>query len=42
MPWTARLYREQIKIENGHVVVPDRPGLGFTFDPEAIDRYRVR
>lgn len=42
MPWTARLYREQLVIENGHVAVPDRPGLGFTFDPEAVDRYRVR
>lgn len=42
MPWTARLYREQIEIKYGHAVVPDRPGLGFTFDPEAVDRYRVR
>jgi L-alanine-DL-glutamate epimerase-like enolase superfamily enzyme len=42
MPWTALLYRERIAIEDGHVAVPDRPGLGFTFDPDAIERYRVR
>ncbi len=42
MPWTAMLYRERIAIEDGHVAVPDRPGLGFTFDPAAVDRYRVR
>lgn len=42
MPWTAKLYREQIAIEDGHVAVPDRPGLGFTFDLDAVERYRVR
>lgn len=42
MPWTAMLYREKIAIEDGCVAVPDRPGLGFTFDPDAIERYRVR
>ena len=29
-------------VEDGHIAVPDRPGLGFTFDPDAIERYRVR
>jgi len=42
MPWTSKLYREAIAVEDGHVAVPDRPGLGFTFDPDAIERYRVR
>ena len=42
MPWTARLYRERITVEDGHIVVPDRPGLGFTFDLDAVDRHRVR
>ncbi|MFN3745918.1 MAG: mandelate racemase/muconate lactonizing enzyme family protein [Hyphomicrobiaceae bacterium] len=42
MPWTAMLYRERLTIEDGHVAVPDRPGLGFTFDTDAIERYRVR
>ena len=42
MPWTARLYREAIAIEDGHVAVPDRPGLGFTFDLDAVERHRIR
>ena len=42
MPWTARLYRERITVEDGHIAVPDRPGLGFTFDLDAVDRHRVR
>jgi len=42
MPWTAMLYREPIVVEDGHVAVPDRPGLGFTFDPDAVDRHRIR
>ena len=42
MPWTSKLYREAIAVEDGHIAVPDRPGLGFTFDPDAIERYRVR
>ena len=41
MPWTSKLYREAIAVEDGHIAVPDRPGLGFTFDPDAIERYRV-
>lgn len=42
MPWTAMLYRERLAIADGHATVPDRHGLGFTFDPEAIERYRVK
>lgn len=42
MPWTSKLYRESIAVEDGCIAVPDRPGLGFTFDPDAIERYRVR
>ena len=42
MPWTACSTASSIAIEDGHVAVPDRPGLGFTFDPDAVDRYRVR
>jgi L-alanine-DL-glutamate epimerase-like enolase superfamily enzyme len=42
MAWTAMLYRERLTIEQGHIAVPDRPGLGFTFDHDAIERHRVR
>ena len=32
----------QIEAKDGHLLLPDRPGLGFSFDPAAIDRYGVR
>ena len=42
MPWFEPLYRERMEIRDGKLVMPDRPGLGFTFDPEAVERYRIR
>ncbi|HUH83302.1 MAG TPA: mandelate racemase/muconate lactonizing enzyme family protein [Stellaceae bacterium] len=41
MPWFGALFRERIEMKEGMVVVPERPGLGFTFDPDAIERYRI-
>ncbi len=41
MPWTLRLYEETPKIENGLLVVPDKPGLGLAFDAAAIRKYQV-
>lgn len=37
-----RLIDVQIESKNGHLLLPDRPGLGFSFDPVAIDRYGIR
>jgi L-alanine-DL-glutamate epimerase-like enolase superfamily enzyme len=40
MPWFELIYREQIELDsNGHAIVPDRPGWGFSFDPDSIQRY---
>src|SRR5437016_744997 len=39
MPWTLKLYRETPAIDNGEIVVPDKPGLGIEFDPEVLKRY---
>jgi L-alanine-DL-glutamate epimerase-like enolase superfamily enzyme len=41
MPWFGVLFREKLEMREGSVVVPERPGFGFTFDPVAIDRYRL-
>jgi L-talarate/galactarate dehydratase len=41
MPWTQRFYEEYPAIEDGQIVVPDRPGLGLTFDQQALTRYEV-
>jgi L-alanine-DL-glutamate epimerase-like enolase superfamily enzyme len=42
MPWLSPLYREKIEVEDGSVVLPQRPGFGFTFDPDVIEHYRLR
>ncbi len=36
MPWTLALYEETPAIENGELVLPDKPGLGLKFDEKAI------
>ncbi|WP_425404945.1 mandelate racemase/muconate lactonizing enzyme family protein [Hwanghaeella sp.] len=41
MPWFAPIYRESIQVKDGEIEIPDRPGHGFTFDPDAVDRFRV-
>ena len=39
--WFAPLFAEQMELVDGQLVVPDRPGTGFTFDEAARTRYRV-
>ncbi len=39
--WFSTLFRESTELVGGRLVVPDRPGTGFSFDPEAIGRYRL-
>jgi L-alanine-DL-glutamate epimerase-like enolase superfamily enzyme len=41
MPWFETLFRERLEMREGKVLVPERPGFGFTFDPDAVERYRV-
>ena len=36
-----RLFREWVTIEDGQLVAPTGPGLGFVLDPQAVDRYTV-
>ena len=37
--WFAPLFNEAMQIEDGHILMPEGPGLGFTFDYEFIDRH---
>jgi len=39
--WFKDLYEQKIEMKDGKVVLPDRPGFGFTFSREATERYRV-
>jgi hypothetical protein len=41
MPWTLRLYEETLPIEDGKIVVPQKPGLGLKFDAAVLKKYQV-
>jgi L-alanine-DL-glutamate epimerase-like enolase superfamily enzyme len=41
MPYTLRLFEETPVIEDGQLVVPDKPGLGLKFSEDAIRQYQV-
>jgi L-alanine-DL-glutamate epimerase-like enolase superfamily enzyme len=41
MPWTLRFYEEPPQIEDGQIVVPEKPGFGLAFDKAAIEKYAV-
>ena len=36
-----RLIDTQLAFEDGHLLLPHRPGLGFDFKPEAVERWAV-
>ena len=38
MPWFSDLYNEKLEFDNGDALVPERPGFGFTFDTDYINR----
>ncbi len=41
MPWFGALYREKLVLDaDGMMAVPQAPGIGFTFDWDAIEGYR--
>ena len=39
--WFEPLLEQRLELRDGAIVVPDRPGLGFTFDEAAIARLRT-
>ena len=39
MPWMLELYEETPLIENGKLILPDKPGLGLKFDEKAISAF---
>ncbi len=39
MPWCAPLFNETMVIEGGMIVIPERPGTGFTFNQDAVRRF---
>jgi L-alanine-DL-glutamate epimerase-like enolase superfamily enzyme len=41
MPWFTELFQERMEMVDGNILIPDRPGMGFTFDPDAVRRFAV-
>ena len=41
MPWMLKLFEETPRIEQGQLVLPDKPGFGLTFDDAAVKSFRV-
>ena len=41
MPWTLGLFEETPELDNGDIVVPDKPGLGLKFDQAVLKQYQV-
>ena len=39
MGWMLRLFDDVAPLEDGELVLSDRPGLGLMFNQEAIDRF---
>jgi L-alanine-DL-glutamate epimerase-like enolase superfamily enzyme len=35
------LLAEQLCFEDGHVIVPERPGHGIRLDPDAVKHFQV-
>jgi len=41
MPWFMPLFNETMEIDGGYIRVPERPGIGFTFNQSTIKRYKL-
>ena len=41
MPWLTAAFAEQPRIENGHMLAPDAPGLGLELAAQAVKKFRV-
>lgn len=42
MPWVSNLFNERMMIEEGQILIPDRPGTGFTFNQAEIEKHRLQ
>ena len=41
MPWTLRLFEETPELNDGDIVVPQKPGLGLKFDEDVVKQYQI-
>jgi L-alanine-DL-glutamate epimerase-like enolase superfamily enzyme len=41
MPWSLRLFEETPAIQDGQILVPQKPGLGLQFSQDTFRQYQV-
>ena len=41
MPWFTELFNEKMELVNGDIIIPQRPGMSFSFDPDAVGRFTI-
>jgi mandelate racemase len=41
MDWATPIVTEPYRIEDGHALIPDRPGAGIEWNEDAVKRYAV-
>lgn len=41
MPWYSKLFNEEIEMDKGDILIPNRPGTGFTFNQENLKRFAL-
>jgi len=41
MPWTAPILNEEMELVEGDLIIPERPGTGFTFNRTAVEKLRI-
>ena len=41
MPWFTELFQEKIEMNDGDILIPDRPGMGFSFNPESVIKFSI-
>ena len=39
--WAGAILQEPLRIENGVANAPERPGIGLSWEPAAVERYRI-
>jgi mandelate racemase len=39
--WANPILQEPVRVKNGQVAIPERPGLGMTWNEKAVERFLV-
>lgn len=42
MPWWDAIFKEPPQVKDGYIRIPDKPGLGWELDPEALKKYKLK